>query len=250
VLLAGVVAFASAANAATVKAKLASVDMTVFSVTVVNGSNTYTESGGAGQFHWDGSVAGGSNPAGLNGAFTSFCIDLKDWVSIGGTFTYTLSDLQSAPILNGDGAGINTGLAGGMGADKANVLSLLFGQHYKDVVNADTAGAFQAAIWEIVYEDTVPTFADYDVKTLNPGSTTWGFKVNSPTSVTATANDWLHGLNSAGPRMSLAAIMSDQYQDQIIVVPTPSAVTAGFGLLGTLGLAGIIQRRRTSQAMV
>jgi MYXO-CTERM domain-containing protein len=50
--------------------------------------------------------------------------------------------------------------------------------------------------------------------------------------------------------MSLAAILSDQYQDQIVIVPTPSAVTAGFGLLGTLGLAGLVQRRRKSQATV
>jgi hypothetical protein len=250
VLFAGVLAFTSAANAASVTAKLTSVDMTSFSVTVVNSSGTYTESGGAGKFHWDGSVAGGSNPTGLNGAFTSFCIDLKDWVSIGSTFTYDLADLKSAPILNGAGAGINAGLAGGMGATKANVLSLLFGQHYNDVVDAATAGAFQAAIWEIVYEDVVPTFTDYDVTQLDPGSSTFGFKINSPGSVTSTANTWLHSLNSAGPKMSLAAITSSTYQDQIVVVPTPTAVTAGFGLLGTLGLAGLAQRRRKTHAMM
>jgi hypothetical protein len=247
VLLAAVLAFASAANAATVKAKLTSVDMTTFSVTVVNSSGTYTESGGAGKFHWQGTAA---NPVGLQGAFTSFCIDLKDWVSIGGTFTYNLADLKSAPIQNGTNTGINAGLAGGMGADKADVLSLLFGQHYNDVVDAATAGAFQAAIWEIVYEDAVPTFSTYDVTTLNPSSSTRGFKVNTPTSVTAKANEWLRNLDGSGARMSLAAITSSTYQDQIVIVPTPSAVTAGFGLLGTLGLAGLVQRRRKSQATV
>jgi hypothetical protein len=246
VLLAGVVAFASAANAATVKAKLASVDMTVFTVNV-NGTSV---SGGAGKFHWQGTAA---NPAGLQGAFTSFCIDLKDEVTIGGQATYTLGDLKDAPINH---SGINAGAgSGGMGAAKANVLSLLFGQFYNQVVDSASAGAFQAAIWEIVYEDAVPTnLADYDVKNFNPGSLTYGFKVTSTSSdfatLTSKANNWLDQLDPAGAKMSLAAIMSDQYQDQIIVVPTPSAVTAGFGLLGTLGVAGIIQRRRTSQTMV
>jgi hypothetical protein len=240
----------AAANAATVTAKLSSLEQTTFNVTVKNQSGSYSVSGGAGKFHWDGSVAGGSNPAGLNGTFTSFCIDLKDFVKIGSTFTYTVADLEDAPILNGS-AGINYGLSGGMGADKANVLSLLFGQHYNDVVNAATAGAFQAAIWEIVYEDGVPAnFNNYDVTDYDPLNTHKGFKVNTPTSVTNTANAWLRGLSSTGARMSLAALTSAKYQDQIIIVPTPTAVMAGFGLLGTLGLAKLVQRWRKNQAMV
>jgi hypothetical protein len=231
---AAMLAGGASARADTVTAHLDSVDMTTFTITVVNSTGTHTETGGAGMFHWTG-VAG--NPSPLQGNFFSFCTDIKDYISIGGTYTYDLSPLGEAPKVNGSGSGTNEDLGGGMGADKANVLSLLFGQHLADVHDTATAGAFQAAIWEVVYDDYSSDLSKYDVLTLDPSDVKVGFKVNSPSgTLTTTANAWLQGLDINGPKLNLGAITSDTFQDQIVVIPVPlpAAAGAGLALLGCL----------------
>lgn len=236
---AAMLAGGASAKADTVTAKLDSVDLTTFTITVVNSTGSHTETGGAGMFHWTG-VSG--NPSPLQGNFFSFCTDIKDYISIGGTYTYDLSALSDAPKVNGSGSVVNEDLPGGMGADKANALSLLFGQHLADVTDTASAGAFQAAIWEIVYDDYTGDFSKYNVLTLDPGSTDFGFKVNSPAgTLTTTANTWLQGLDLSGPKLNLGAITSDAFQDQVVVIPVPLPAAAGAGLvlLGCL----VVKRR-------
>jgi hypothetical protein len=55
--------------------------------------------------------------------------------------------------------------------------------------------------------------------------------------MTGKANDFLHDLNLGGPKLNLAAITSNTYQDQVVVVPAPlpAAAWGGIALFGLLG---------------
>lgn len=247
------------AMAGSVTAELVSVSGASFNLSVKNSAGLFTDSGGGGLFHWDGSAlatggaGGANNTPGYGGAFTSFCTDIKDFVSIGGLATYNPAptDIALAPILNGTGQTFNTDLAGGMGTVRASLLSLLYGQHYADAITtADKSSAFQLAIWEIVYEPVATSLAtvnlsNYNVTSFNgPGGL--GFKASGGD--TTLANTWLQNLNLQGAGLSLAALSSTTYQDQIVVVPPPQAVFAGLAL----GVSCLVWRRlrRNSELLI
>jgi hypothetical protein len=252
-----VLGLVGSASADTVQAKFTGIDQTVFTVTVKNSSGTYNVTGGGGTFHWDGSTAvagagAASNAAGFQGLFDSFCIDIKDDVALGNVYQFNLASLSSAPIL---GTGINADLTGGMGSDKMNVLEHLFGQHLGNVNSTTAAGAFQLAVWEVVYDalpsnlDAVPSnVSQYDVTSFNPGDATKGFMVGS-SSIASQANNFLHDLNLAsGPKLNLAALSSSTYQDQVVVVaaPLPAAAWGGMALFGLVSGMKLRRMRRSS----
>jgi hypothetical protein len=247
-LCACLAASSGSSDAATVTATLKSLEGTSnFNLYVKNSAGTFHEQGGAGLFHWQG-VA--SNPAGFKGNFTSFCTDIKDFVQFNKQFQYVLSDLGTAPIMNGFNEGVNTDLAGGMNANgnKAGMIAALYGQHYGAVINttgstrAFNASAFQLCIWEIVYEQTIPASLNtYDVTQYSSGGK--GFEaIGLAAGLATTANNWLHtlDLSATAPRMSLAALTSGDTttpanaQDQIVIVPFPTAISCGMALFGVL----------------
>jgi hypothetical protein len=230
------------AKAGSVTAELVSVSGDTFNLVVQNSAGTNTDTGGGGLFHWDGSagatggLGGGNNTPGYGGAFTTFCTDIKDFVSTGTVFTYNPAptDIALAPINNGTGQTFNADLTGGMGSVKASLLSLLYGQHYANgdaTSSAANSAAFQLAVWKIVYSPVAATLASVNLSAYDVTHVGTGFYVTGANSgETNQANGWLQGLNLNGTGMSLAALSSPTYQDQIVVVPPPPAVYAGLAL--------------------
>ncbi|MBY0112757.1 MAG: hypothetical protein K2Y21_08045 [Phycisphaerales bacterium] len=99
---------------------------------------------------WKGTLAGGMNwtrdnvnPgtfAGLQGDFRTFCIEITQNVGFGNTYDYLVIDPSDAPTFDP------------MGSFRAGQLSELFGRFYSGLTTGSDYGAFQMAVWEIVYE--------------------------------------------------------------------------------------------------
>jgi len=191
----------------------------------------------AGLFQWHG-VA--SNPHALQGTFSSFCIDIKDTISFGQTYTYDHRPLETAPIANGAGSGINSDLAGGMGSDRAKLITGLYEAKFPLVHSNATAAAFQLVLWNIVYDQ------DW---TIDTGK----FRIDIPSlsipESRTLANTWLDELHNGllTGTASVAAMASDRYQDQLIPAPLPSAAWAGLGLMGAVGAWRIRRRMAREQ---
>jgi hypothetical protein len=103
--------------------------------------------------------------------------------------------------------------------------------------NSD-AGAFAAAIWEIIYEDFPTSSSDaWDVTidgTTGPGGF-WATGVDA-----TTANAWLATLDGTGPMADLRAFTNCCKQDYIVEVPEPATVA----MLGLGGVLSLIRRKK------
>jgi hypothetical protein len=187
-------------------------------------------SGQTGVYNW--TRTGGDHVGTPTGNFSTFCIELNQHISFGGSYTYTVMKLEDAPNPGLPEPGVN-----GMGAVKAANLKKLWAA-YRDSIGTDAvkAAAFQVAVWEVVYEDigTYDTSAgDFYINTVS----------STANSVRTQANTWLNFLSSLTMQANLAALSSESYQDQLVVVPTPTGVTAGAGLLAVVGIIGNRRRR-------
>lgn len=189
----------------------------------------------AGLFNWTGTM---SNPAGLQGNYLAFCIELTQNVAPGNSYTYDMAPLELAPQ---PGTSVTP-----MGGAKASALRELFGRFYSpsfgsDIngpgISAEEAAAMQLSIWEIVYETTPsggpgPGAAfglSFDILSGNVF-----FSGNA--TVLGLATTFLSALDGTGPQaVDLYALVSDDHQDMI--VPGP-------GALALLGLAGAATARR------
>jgi hypothetical protein len=120
-----------------------------------------------------------------------------------------------------------------MGVTKADDIRRLYASHYSPSLSGSDAAAFQLAVWEIVYESSAHAY------TLNSG-----LLAALGTSVTtlATANNFLSTMGTA--KASLAALSSPNQQDQLVLVPLPTAAWMGLGLLASA--AGVSYARRRS----
>jgi len=156
--------------------------------------------------------------ANTNHMLDTFCADLEQW-ALSDFTTYDVYHPEHAPI----GAGNSP-----MGIEKAWDLRRLFSQHWGDAASDNGAAAFQAAVWEIVYEDT-DTY-DYDV----------------------TDGDlWIEKMLGTGqPDVGLRVLANENYQDYALVVlglpadPVPEPVTLAGLMLGVGSLVGYLRRRR------
>jgi hypothetical protein len=101
------------------------------------------------------------------------------------------------------------------------------------------AGAFAAAVWEIVYEDVPTSPAHWDVTTDGTYGNK-GFKASGLNS--QLANNWLHSLNGTGPMADLRALSYCGGQDFIVsfgnIVPEPATVA-----LAAMGLVFIVRKK-------
>lgn len=172
----------------------------------------------AGVFNWTrtGGTYSGPGPS-VGDPINSFCIELTQYISYGGSYTYNVVELKDAslhPV--------------GMGQAKADMISALWGQHHSDSMTIDEAAAFQISVWEIVHD----TGSDI---------TSGNFKVTTVSGFVTLAQDWLSTLDLNGPKASLLAMSRDGYQDHVFEVPTPGA--AGLMLTGAT-LFGVRRRRR------
>lgn len=185
----------------------------------------------------DGSGEGNLWPDGLIGAF---CTELSE-AAPESTFTYDVIAPKYGPAPT-------SFLEGPMGAAKADYISELWGRFYDpswvgggsfDSQQNGAAGAFAAAIWEIVYEDLPAAPSNWDVTTDGTLGDR-GFRCEN--AATAIANSWLHALDGTGPKADLRVFSYDGAQDYIAQVPEPASIV----LLSLGGVLSMLRRKRTN----
>lgn len=161
----------------------------------------------------------GSFPSG--DIFYSFCIEPRQFVSIGGVYTDELVPLE-----------LGTTNIGGMGSAKAERLRELFGRYLPDFTMPLTrleAGALQIAVWEIVREDSgVLNVYSGDIY-FYPGA------AENPVGVVALAQSYVQSLDGTGRKLTnLYALISPTSQDLIVQLPEPGTL-----LLTAAGLLAV-----------
>lgn len=178
---------------------------------------------------WKATQAGGMNwtrdgvmpgtYAGLQGEFQTFCIEVTQNVAFNTSYLYDVVNTENAPT-------VDPTFSLPMGAFKASQLSELFGRFYSGLTTGSDYGAFQMAIWEIVYEmGETPLNVDNG-----------RFQIKNAVPEQAMANAMLGAINGQGPTMNLLALTSREFQDQVFV-PTP-------GALALAGMGGLLISRR------
>ncbi len=182
-----------------------------------------------GPFRFTVTPASGDPTFAPNSAIRAFCADLFQDVSPGQTYTYTVGGIGDLPSVGGD-------------ATKQALVRRLFNRHYETATDADRGGAFQLALWELLYDGP---------GNLNLG--TGNVTVSTPDSVPAVgiAKAWLAALETADPtdadKYQLVGLFSATAQDQITVVPSAVPAPAGM-VLGLIAVAGFGLRRLRRKA--
>jgi len=173
--------------------------------------------------------------AGAGHIIASFCMDVRQDAPQGTYQRYSIGAPEDAPVGGG-----NTP----MGEAKADDLRRLFGGHWTGNFTNAEAGAFQAAVWEIINE----TSGDYNVYT---GAfhivETWGSGWGN------LANAYLSNLEANALNMQLAALTNELSQDYALTVPgsggqhnelpVPEPLTAVGMLLGVGCLVRYVRQR-------
>jgi len=165
--------------------------------------------------------AGGISMLNGGGSFAAWCVDISSWLntSSSGADNYTLTS----------GASFYSG-----SPNTVEALERLASQHLASISTVAASGAFQLAVWEVVYENS----GTYD---LNGGT----FYVDSPDSAIDTANSWLAALGDSASTMTLSVWASSTSQDLAVFsaapIPEPEIYAM---LLAGLGLMGFVARRR------
>lgn len=179
-----------------------------------------TENTRAGQMNWVRQSGGFPNLSG--NSYSAFCIEVTQNITYGGTYSYDINALPTAPR--------PAGLGAPMGQAKADLIAELYGRHFSSLTTNSDYAAFQSSIWNIVYDNDT---------SISSGA----FFVNSFASddagIRSQADNWLSGLNGDANffQQGLFALTSDSVQDMI--VPSPGSVA----LLG-MGSMFVLRRRR------
>jgi len=172
---------------------------------------------------------------------STFCADIKQYAS-GSFLRYDIYKPEDAPIGGG-----NTP----MGDAKAADLRKLFDNYSAYGLGAlpytlgtttygasQTSAAFQASVWEIIYETST-----YDVKKN-------AFQISSGETWTGLSNYWLTHLGTADPCLGLRVLVNGDQQDFAIVVPgvgrdpIPEPVTMAGLMLGIGSVVTYVRKRR------
>jgi len=225
--LASVALFSNVASAATIEAKLIDVSPSQTLDYNFDGANKSTT---AGTFNWLRTGGDWPHVPAVNSNFVTFCIELIQSIQGGVTYTYTVADLEDAPIPD------NAPLSGPMGVTKADYIMELWSDQVilggGNLSNADFAAAMQTSIWEIVYDDG-----------LDLGSGT--FQTVTTGGFVDDAQGFLDELDGSTLLVTMKAMTSITAQDHtfLTVIPTidiPAPMAFGMGLVGL----GLIGRRR------
>ena len=164
--------------------------------------------------------------SGLGQSFRSFCADYFQEVSLGESITYTEVAPSALPDINGD-------------ASKLAKVQKLFDLFYDKATGADSGGAFQLALWKLLYDPNNTDLSTGAFTAIGPGS---------PTSV-GIAQNWLNTVadgSVADPgTYTLIGLFSATAQDQLTVTRKVDPVPAPAGaVLLAIGAAGLVARRR------
>jgi hypothetical protein len=176
-----------------------------------------------------------------NGIVGVFCIDLLE--------TAASSSKKYDVLMAEDGPRPTNFLGGGMGEVKADYLSELWGRYYDaawttghyTTAQKEAAGAFAAAVWEIVYENVPSTPAGWDVS-VDSTQGGKGFKATGLNS--QLANNWLHSLDGTGPKADLRALSYCGSQDFIVSVGTLNVPEPTTLALAAMGLFFVVRKRK------
>jgi hypothetical protein len=203
--------------------------------------------------NWSQPAPTGDDVPWVGGQFWTFCVEVRQHVGYGTTYTdYLGRNLEDAPV-PGVGAGGTGGTAGSMQLVKADAIRELLG-YTTGTLGVDVASstldkidaaALQIAIWEIVFEDAPNT-------AWNTADGEFRITSNSADSdaAEARANGWLTHIrtNTVAPTtLNVIAITSSTAQDQLVVIK-PGYVPGGDGSVVAvpappgvvLGLAGVV----------
>ena len=178
---------------------------------------------------------------GVDDVFSTYCIDIGNWVSKNHAYTWTVVDLTDAPVpfLYSDGK---------MSAAEQSALQKLYGQsHAASLASAPAAAAFQAAVWEIVNESG----SAWDISSGNFKAT----GIDATTVNTLLANS----VSYDGPLPTLKALTSNCTQDQVFLLPgygppppppyvIPEPVSLAMVVLSLSGLGGYLRKRLAAPA--
>lgn len=167
-------------------------------------------------------VGGFNVHVGTGASFEAWCMDVWQWLG-GSNYTF-----QSSPLgLTVDAGKVTLTQA------KIDDLNRLATEAHASINSATTSAAFQAAIWEIAFDNT----GAYNIAS-------GLFAVSGANAVTQQAQLWLDGLSSFSPSgYSLSVWSSPTQQDALVFtkVPTPATYTL---LFAGLGLMSFTARRR------
>jgi len=159
-----------------------------------------------------------------NSQLRTFCADLFQNISPPNTYTFTTGPISGLPDVGTD-------------PTRLGLIQRLFDRHYETATDAANGGAFQLALWELLYD--------------GPGSlnlASGNLIVTSPDTVPAVAlaKTWLASLEMADPsdvvKYQLVGLYSPTAQDQIAVHPEPIPAPAGV-VLGLVAMGGFAARR-------
>lgn len=164
-----------------------------------------------------------------NSTLRTFCADLFQGVSPATTYTFTPVPVDSLPDVGTD-------------PTRLGLIQRLFDRHYETATDATNGGAFQLALWELLYDGP---------GNLNLGS--GNVVVTSPDTLpaVAVAKSWLAALETPDPsdavKYQLVGLFHPTAQDQLAVVPNPIPAPAGV-VLGLIAVGGFAARRLRRKA--
>ena len=154
-------------------------------------------------------------------SFTSFCIELNEYVDLGNTYNYAIS---SGAISGGLGGGSPDPIS-----DQTAYLYLSFRNGTLNYSGDASADALQDAIWVLENERTSAS---------KPGAQAY---INEANTAVGTNNFKNLGRVSA---LNLTTLRGGPAQDMLtLTIPVPGAIWLGMGLVGCIGLVGGVRRR-------